>query len=87
MGFEKAIKHCPLHRDLYSSAVVCSWIAKGTMGGVVLLKDSPWDYVPGHYLVKQAGGHIYNQHNLHIAANSREFLDYLVDCCKKNGLN
>ena len=41
--------------------------------------DTLWDYVPGQYLVEKAGGCIYNNKKIHIAANSEEFLDLLKE--------
>ena len=42
-------------------------------------KDSLWDYIPGQFLVKQAGGVIYNESGSHVAANNKEFLETLKE--------
>ena len=55
---------------LFSSTRVCL-VVLGRLSGMAFLKDTLWDYVPGEYIVKQAGGVIYNEENLHIAANKK----------------
>ena len=42
--------------------------------------DTLWDYVPGQFIVEQAGGVIYNDTKIHIAANNESFLEII----KKN---
>lgn len=39
--------------------------------------DNDWDYVPGLYLVRRAGGKIFDEDGCHIGANSTEFLELL----------
>ena len=65
-------------RDIWSEAVIHSWVADGKLGGVVFKGNSYWDYVPGQFIVKMAGGYIYNEPYVHIAANSKEFADILL---------
>lgn len=64
-------------RSFGSAAVNFSWVASGRIGAVIFGHNTAWDYIPGMYLVKQAGGYTYNDNNIHIAANSKEFLDIL----------
>lgn len=64
-------------RDYYSSAVSLAWVASGRLSGMVLLNNSFWDYVPGQFIVEQAGGMIYNSDKRHIAANNIDFLEVL----------
>jgi hypothetical protein len=45
---------------------------------MAFLKDTLWDYVPGEFLVKQAGGTIYNEKELHIATNDENFLSMIT---------
>lgn len=67
------------YRCIYSVAVACAWIAKGSMGGINVGIDTPWDYIPGQYLVEMAGGYTYNKDKMHISANTKEMLDALID--------
>ncbi|MCL2569819.1 MAG: hypothetical protein FWE16_01265 [Firmicutes bacterium] len=65
-------------RYICSTAVNSAWTARGRFGGTILRKDSLWDYMPGQYLVKQAGGMIINKKGAHICANSRELARVLL---------
>jgi len=66
-------------RDIWSEAVIHSWVADGKLGGVAFKGNSYWDYVPGQFIVKQAGGYTYNAPNIHIAANTKDFADILLE--------
>ena len=71
----EAMKKYSKHpRALGNACSPFSWVAAGRMEGMVLAYDTVWDYLPGQYIVKQAGGFIYNAPGLHIAANSKELL-------------
>ena len=70
-------KHTVHARNTYCAAINFAWVAAGKLGGTIFRKDSAWDYVPGQYIVKQAGGFIYNADGSHIAANSDEFVKLL----------
>ena len=76
----KMVDKNPHLRVYYSAAIEYAWVACGKISGIAFLKDTLWDYVPGEYIVKQAGGVTYNESNLHIATNTNEFLEML----KKN---
>ena len=67
------------YRCIYSVAVACAWIAKGSMGGINVGIDTPWDYIPGQYLVEMAGGYTYNKPGMHISANTKEMLEALIN--------
>ena len=41
--------------------------------------DKIWDYLPGQYIAQKAGALIYNTDKMHIAANSKEFLELLKE--------
>ena len=71
----RIVKSNPHLRCYYSAAIEYAWVACGRLSGMAFLKDTLWDYVPGEYIVKQAGGVIHNEENLHIAANSKEFIE------------
>lgn len=66
--------HC---RDFYCSAVNFAWVACGKLSATNFVWDTLWDYIPGEFIVKQAGGTIYNNKKQHIAANNLEFLEIL----------
>ena len=74
---QKILDENPHLRCYYSAALEYAWVACGKISGIAFLKDTLWDYVPGEYIVKQAGGVTYNESNLHIAANTNEFLEML----------
>lgn len=71
-----------LSRRIASSAAAFSYVACGKFGGYCFRYDTLWDYMPGQYLVKQAGGYIYNEKGMHIGANSELFLQELINMCK-----
>ena len=71
----KASRHW---RYICCTAVNSAWTACGRLGGTILRKDNVWDYLPGQYLVQQAGGVIINKKGAHIAANSTELARLLL---------
>ena len=81
-AYDRMLK-CSRHmRNICCSAVLFAWVAKGRIDGVILRKDSIWDYLPGQFLVQQAGGQIRNACGGHVAANSAELADVLMrDAC------
>ena len=74
---QKLMKENPHLRVYYSAAIEYAWVACGRLSGMVFLKDTLWDYIPGEYIVRQAGGVIYNDKELHIATNNKEFLEMI----------
>lgn len=68
--------HC---RDFWCAAVNFAWVACGRLSATIFRKDSLWDYIPGQYIVKQAGGVTFNSNGAHIAANNNEFLETIKD--------
>mgnify|MGYP002798206243 FL=1 len=60
------------YRVTYCAAVNFAYVASGVFGGTIFIHESFWDYIPGQYLVKQAGGFIYNEKGCHVAANNKE---------------
>lgn len=66
-------------RDLWCAALNFAWVACGRLSATTFKKDSPWDYIPGQFIVKQAGGFIFNGTNSHMAANSEEFIEILKE--------
>lgn len=67
-------------RDLWSSAVAFAWTACGRISAVNFLSNTVWDYVPGQFIVKQAGGVVFNDEKNHIAANSNKLLENMKRC-------
>ena len=67
-------------RDFYCSAVDFAWTACGKISAVNFVWDTVWDYVPGQYIVKQAGGFIYNDEKNHIAANNLQMIESMKIC-------
>ena len=61
------------------TAVNYAWTACGRLGGAILRKDQVWDYIPGQFLVRQAGGVIINKTGAHIAANTRDLAKLLLE--------
>ena len=73
---KKINPHC---RDFFCAAVNYAWVACGRLSATIFRKDSVWDYVPGQYIVEKAGGVIFNDNGVHIAANNNEFLQVIKD--------
>ena len=65
------------HRDFHCASLSFAYVAKGSLNGIAFHFNSYWDYVPGIYLIKQAGGVILDQENLHLACNNKEYLELL----------
>lgn len=65
------------YREFFSAAVNYAWTACGRLSAVYFSWNTLWDYIPGQYLVKQAGGVIFNDKNTHLAANTNNFLERL----------
>ena len=63
----------------FCACINFAWVAAGRLSGTMFRKDSLWDYIPGQFLVKQAGGVIYNESGSHVAANNKEFLETLKE--------
>lgn len=68
-------------RMLNCICVLQAWVACGKFNGAIFKKENPWDYIPGQYLIKQAGGYIINEPNCHIAASNKELANLLKDVC------
>ena len=68
--------HC---RDFACAAVTFAFVACGRFSAANFVWDTLWDYVPGQFIVKQAGGVIYNDTKIHIAANSESFLKVMKE--------
>ncbi len=65
-------KYNPNYRIFACAALNFAYVACGILGGTIFIHDTLWDYTPGQYLVKQAGGCIYNEKGCHIATNNKD---------------
>jgi len=83
---ENMRKHSKHPRALGCACAPFAWVAAGRLEGMVITYDTVWDYIPGQFLVEQAGGFTYNAPGLHIAANSRELLNILRQESGINGI-
>ena len=54
-------------------------MACGRLIANIYVHNHIWDYVPGLYLIKQAGGKILNEEGCHIGANSEEALEIIKE--------
>lgn len=66
-------------RYICCTAVNSAWVACGRLGGTILRKDHIWDYVPGQFLITQAGGVVINEKGAHIVANCPEMAKLLLE--------
>ena len=66
-------------RNFYSAAVDFAWTACGKISGTCFIWHTLWDYIPGQFLVEKAGGVIYNNDKIHIAANTDELIEILKE--------
>ena len=67
------------YRDFHCAAVNFAYVACGRLSATNFVWDTLWDYVPGQFIVKQAGGVIYNNTKMHIAANNEQFLEIMKE--------
>lgn len=67
------------YRDFHCAAVNFAYVACGKLSATNFVWDTLWDYIPGQFIVEQAGGIIYNDTKMHIAANNKNFLQILID--------
>jgi len=67
------------YRDFHCAALNFAFVASGKLSATSFVWDTLWDYIPGEFIVEKAGGVIYNDVLLHIAANSKEFLQVMLD--------
>jgi len=64
------------YRHFGAASVAYAWAAAGRHNGYCLCVDNKWDYMPGMYLVKMAGGVVKDEPGHHAAAASQAMLDY-----------
>lgn len=66
-------------RSFYCAGLDFSYVASGKIGGTVFTNDTLWDYVPGMFICQQAGAKTHSAKGMHIATNSQENLNILLD--------
>jgi myo-inositol-1(or 4)-monophosphatase len=69
-------------RYLCCAALNYAWTAAGLLGGNILRKDTPWDYISGLYLVQMAGGYIIDEAGAHIASTTKQMAEELYKYAK-----
>jgi len=74
-------------RNLGSAGIAYAWTASGKLGGTIFQSESAWDYTPGMFLVKMAGGITINKKGCHLASCSKEFATILEKSCVTKNLN
>lgn len=65
------------YRDFHCTAVNFAYVASGKLSATNFVFDTLQDYIPGQFIVQQAGGVIYNDTKMHIATNSEKFLQIM----------
>lgn len=72
-------------REYYATCASFSFVASGEFAASSYLCSHPWDWVPGEFIVRMAGGVSYNDPvaNVHIVANTEETLDTMVSFLKQ----
>lgn len=78
LGEFKMKEQSPNYRDFHCAAVNFAYVACGKLSATNFVWDTLWDYIPGQYIVEQAGGVIYNAPKMHIAANNSDFLETML---------
>jgi myo-inositol-1(or 4)-monophosphatase len=69
-------------RYLCCASLNYAWTASGLLGGNILRKDTSWDYIPGLYLVKMAGGYVIDESGAHIGATTKQMCEELYNFAK-----
>ena len=76
----KMIEKSKKCRNFNCAAVTFAWVACGRLSAINFVGNTSWDYIPGEFIVKKAGGIIFNMEKFHIASNNDEFLNILRKC-------
>lgn len=70
-------KHSSGRRCFGAVSVSMAFVAAGRIHGASFSSDKPWDYEPGLFLIKKAGGEIMDMPGFHAGAMDAEFLNIL----------
>lgn len=81
-AIERMMPYSRHFRNVGCVGIVYAYVAAGRFGGVIFRKDTVWDYLPGMFIVKQAGGCVIDEPNCHVAACTKEFADILRENAK-----
>lgn len=79
LGELKMKKISKQYRDFHCAAINFAYVACGRFSATNFVWDTLWDYVPGQFIVEQAGGVVYNDTKMHIAANNESFLEIMKE--------
>ncbi len=76
-AMERMAKHSSNKRIFGGVCVSMAFTASGRIHGAAFRSDKPWDYTPGLFLIKMAGGEIIDVQGFHAGAMNKEFLNIL----------
>ena len=77
-------KYSSNRRNFGGVCVSMAFVAAGRIHGAVYRSDKPWDYEPGLFLIKMAGGKVMSKPGFHAGAMNEEFLEILnLETAKK----
>lgn len=77
IGIAKMRNFNTFDRKFGAASVNFAWVACGRLSASIYRNNNVWDYIPGLYLVKQAGGKVFSEKGCHIGANNAKFLELL----------
>ncbi len=72
---KKDVGYC--YRRIGASSVFLAWVAAGRLSGYFLRNHKVWDFAPGMYLVKMAGGYTNDDPVFHVAATNEKMFEIL----------
>ncbi|MCM1403919.1 MAG: inositol monophosphatase [Prevotella sp.] len=75
MQMKKDVGYC--YRRMGASSVFLAWVAAGRLSGYFLRNQKVWDFTPGMYLVKMAGGYTNDDPIYHVAATNEKMFETL----------
>lgn len=64
-------------RHFSCASLTFAWVAAGRLTGYNFRTNKIWDYLPGMYLVKMAGGYTKDEPDLHVVANNQTIFEIL----------
>lgn len=75
--FTKMEKYSLNRRKFGAISVSYAYVACGRIHGACFKADTPWDYEPGLFLIKKAGGVVTENRDVHVGACNAELLEIL----------
>lgn len=86
-AYLKMHKYSVNRRNFGGVCVSMAFVAAGRIHGAVFRSDKPWDYEPGLFIIKMAGGAIMSVPGFHGGAMNEEFLNILkLETAKKKNM-